>query len=328
MKTNQLIKLALLPLGLMTSQHVYSHELGGNNSIGDTEIIKRLDLNIDCNEDPTALSQAVEKAYLAKSVQFTVSGVCNGPISIVQSHFEIQNDEGRTGSIRVRHNQEYTQKSAVLVEASDFVLKNINIDVPNHMSAVELKANSLVKFDHVTTNAKSAEDAAFLQFSVTDNSTAYFKNMSGNSIGVYGSSYVEFNKHTDQMRLEIYDTSAGQSTDSNHFKSVQVAGNGYFLADNKSNISQLMIWSKGAAEINNRSRAGEIMMGGQSHFAAYKESTVAGPYSLWGNVVFELEHSKAYNWKAVDKPLSIIIGNNANVNGKLYPGWSWTGQAK
>ncbi|KZN60145.1 hypothetical protein N473_24515 [Pseudoalteromonas luteoviolacea CPMOR-1] len=328
MKSNRLIKLAFLSFTALSTQQTVAHQAPTVFDNDEYEIEKHLNLDIDCGEDANALQNALDKAYSAQVVQLTVSGECTAPLHIQHGRFEIINDVGSTGSIRVRHNQEYLQKSAILLSSSNVVFKNINIDVPSDMPAVELKANSVAKFNHISTNAKSPNDSSFLQFLIKDNSSAYFEKMSGNSVGVYGSSFVEFSKQSDQIKLEVYDTSAAQSAQNNHFRSVQVAGNGYFLGDNQSNVNLLMIWSKGAAEINNKSRVGEIMMGGQSHFAAYKESIVAGPYSLWGNVVFELEHSTAYNWKAVEKPYSIIIGNNAHVNGKLYPGWSWTGQAK
>ncbi|ESP93444.1 hypothetical protein [Pseudoalteromonas luteoviolacea] len=329
METKNLMKLALLSLPMMIAAPANAHkEQGIIDTNTQQELVANITLNLDCQAHPEALQRAVSFNYLAQTVKFVVSGECAGPIEIKNSRFEIINDAGRTGSIRVKQDQEHVQQSAVLVQSGSVVLSNINIDVPNDMPAVELKANSVGQLKHVTTNAKSASEDSFQQFLVTDNSTAYFESFSGNSVGVYGSSYAEFTKATDQIELKVFDTSSAKSNDKNHFSSVQVAGNGYFLADNQSNINLLMVWSKGAAEINNKSRVGEIMMGGQTHFAAYKESTIAGPYGIWGNVVFELEHSTAYNWKAVDKPYSIIIGNNANVNGKFYPGWSWTGQAK
>jgi hypothetical protein len=67
-------------------------------------------------------------------------------------------------------------------------------------------------------------------------------------------------------------------------------------------------------------------MGGQTMFAAYNNSSVSGPYSIYGNVIFELEHSSATNWTTLDKPQTVFIGHNAIVNKTHYPGWSWNGQ--
>ncbi|WP_157669633.1 hypothetical protein [Chitinibacter sp. GC72] len=69
-------------------------------------------------------------------------------------------------------------------------------------------------------------------------------------------------------------------------------------------------------------------MGGQTLFAAYAKSTVTGPYGIYGNVVFELNEPSAKCWPKLDKPHSLFVGNNATVNGMLYPSWSWIGQAE
>ncbi|KZN64425.1 hypothetical protein [Pseudoalteromonas luteoviolacea] len=286
---------------------------------------KQITKEIRCTDNPQALRNALNKTYNSQSVRFVISGECRGPIKIQRSGIEIVNDSGLSGSLRVRARDKGVG-SAILIESSSVKLDNFNIDVPNDVVAVEAKANATLTLNHITTNAKAAEQTPFYQFVVKDNSTAYLSELSSNTVGIYNSSYANFIEDCDQIKVDVYDTSAGYSKSENHFRSVQVAGNGYFLADDESHINLLMVWSKGAAEINNESSVDELQMGGQSLFAAYKNSTISGPYSLWGNVVFELEHSKAYNWKALSKPNSIIAGHNATVNGVFYPDWQWTGQ--
>ncbi|KZN54800.1 hypothetical protein N474_17360 [Pseudoalteromonas luteoviolacea CPMOR-2] len=328
MKPVKNIQLCMVATCIFSSASIaqVSVEQGENSSL-QQQTKAQIDISVQCTDRPNALRRALNKIYNAKNVTFTISGECYGPIQINQDGISIVNDAGMSGSLRVRPNNADAE-SAILIKSSSAKLDNFNIDVPNDVVAVTAKANATVEINHITTNAKAHSKTPFYQFIVTDNSTAYLSNQSGNSVGVYNSSYTSFVEDCDQNTVEVYDTSAGYSKSENHFNSVQVAGNGYFLADDESHISTLKIWSKGAAEINNESTVGELQMGGQSLFAAYKNSAISGPYFLWGNVVFELEHSKAYNWKAVTKPNSIIAGNNATVNGEFYPNWSWTGQDK
>lgn len=56
-----------------------------------------------------------------------------------------------------------------------------------------------------------------------------------------------------------------------------------------------MVWGKALAEVNRESTVAQLQMGGQTLFAAYRNSSITGPYFLYGNVVFELEHSTASN---------------------------------
>ncbi|TMO67186.1 hypothetical protein CWC19_14620 [Pseudoalteromonas aurantia] len=74
-----------------------------------------------------------------------------------------------------------------------------------------------------------------------------------------------------------------------------MSGNGYFLGDNKTHVESLMVWGKALAEVNRESTVAQLQMGGQTLFAAYRNSSITGPYFLYGNVVFELEHSTASN---------------------------------
>ncbi|SFD07958.1 hypothetical protein [Pseudoalteromonas denitrificans] len=282
-------------------------------------------LKINCSRKSTALKNTLKrKAWSAEKVKLVISGECQGPLLIDRHGIEITNDADRSGSIKVTDNN--IANSAIVIKSASVNLSNFNIDVPVGMIAVTVKANSTANFDHITTNAKSDSETAFSQFVITDNSSSYFANLSGNQLMIAGGSFSDFTVGNDQLTINITDTSTARSSAENQFDSVQVSGNGYFLADNRTHIDLLMIWSKAAVEINQESAVGHLMMGGQTLFAAYKNSTIIGPYNIWGNVVFELEHSSADNWKAIDKPHSIISGNNATVNGIHYPQWSWSGQ--
>ncbi|MBD1583122.1 hypothetical protein [Pseudoalteromonas sp. S16_S37] len=110
-----------------------------------------------------------------------------------------------------------------------------------------------------------------------------------------GSSVAEFAQDNKQIVLNVLDTSNAHSNKLNHFSSVQTSGNAYFLSDNQTHIDVLMIWSKSAVDINNESSVGQLMMGGQTLFAAFSNSRISGPYGIYGNVVFELENSSAEN---------------------------------
>ncbi|MCF2855867.1 hypothetical protein L1286_00160 [Pseudoalteromonas sp. SMS1] len=328
MKTPKTLKLGVVATCLYCSG-VTAHIPQVQTDIHTThqDLNKTIKMAVYCTDNPNALRHALNRRYAAENVKLVISGECQGPLEITRDGISIVNDRGRSGSLRILPDSDDVT-SAILVKTSSATLENFNIDVPAGVVAVTAQANATVELKHITTNAKALDETPFYQFVITDNSTAYLSQQSGSSVGVYNSSYTSFVEDCDQITLEVYDTSSGYSKSENHFKSVQVSGNGYFLGDDESRINTLKIWSKGAAEINDESRVGELQMGGQSLFAAYKQSVISGPYYLWGNVVFELEHSSAYNWVAVTKPNSIIQGHNATVNGELYPDWSWVGQAK
>ncbi|MEI8593517.1 hypothetical protein [Photobacterium sp. Hal280] len=288
-------------------------------------VSKTRQLSLNCHRQPDTLKKVLEKkTWLADKITITISGHCRGPLLIDQSGIEITSDGARSGAIVL--NQQPASGAAIVIQSAAVTLRDIDISVPVDIPAVLAKANSSVTLDKVTTDATSSTDTPLEQFVVSESSSLTLTNMTGNAIRVAGNSFADFKQSNQLHTLNVSDTSSAQSSAANQFNSVQVSGNGYFLADNGTQINVLMIWSKAAVDINRESSVAHLMMGGQTLFGAYRNSSITGPYDLWGNVVFELEHSTAENWKAVDKPHSIISGNNATVNGVLYPGWSWTGQ--
>ncbi|GAB6260994.1 hypothetical protein [Photobacterium sp. R1] len=281
-------------------------------------------LTLDCSKRPEALKHIIEnKFWPIDQLNLTISGQCRGPLKIAQTHLSISGDAVHGASIVVDQPQD---TSAIVIQSAVVTLRNVHINVPIDVPALLVKANSNVALDQITTNAISSTDTPLEQFTVSENSTLYLTRMSGSHIRVSKNSFADFQQENQDLTLNVTDTSSAQSSTPNQFTAVQVSGNGYFLADQGTRIQTLMIWSKAAVDINQQSSVGHLMMGGQTYFAAFKNSSITGPYDLWGNVVFELEHATAENWKAVNQPHSIISGNNATVNGILYPGWSWTGQ--
>ncbi|WP_046220981.1 hypothetical protein [Photobacterium halotolerans] len=288
-------------------------------------VSKARQLSLNCHRQPDALKKALEKkTWLADKITITITGRCNGPLLIDQHGIEIIGDDTRRGAIVL--DQQSPAEAAIVIQSAAVILRDLDIAVPVDVPAVLAKANSSVTLDKVTTDAVSSTDTPLEQLIVSESSSLTLINMTGNAIRVAGNSFADFKDSNQLHTLNVSDTSSAQSSAANQFNSVQVSGNGYFLADNGTQINVLMIWSKAAVDINRKSTVAHLMMGGQTLFGAYRNSLITGPYDLWGNVVFELEHSTAENWKAVDKPHSIISGNNATVNGVLYPGWTWTGQ--
>ncbi|WP_148713638.1 hypothetical protein [Chitinolyticbacter meiyuanensis] len=281
---------------------------------------------INCARDPQALKAALERrSGDAEKLRFVVAGECQGPLRITQGSVDIVGDAGQPGAIRITQPGE--QEAAILVRAASARLANLNILVPVGAAAIKAKANATVEIDRVTTNAQSDWGAPRGQFVVTDSSSVFFTNQVAAEVLVVGGSSAEFEAGNSQTVLDIRDTSAVKSSgNGNHFKSAVLSANGYFLADNQARIDALAIWGKASAEVTRASRVGTIDMGGQTLFAAYLNSSVTGPYGIYGNVVFELEHSTATGWKTVNNPHAMFIGNEANVNGTVYPGWSWSGQ--
>lgn len=294
---------------------------------GAKRFVKSRSIAINCKRKPLALKKAIEKkAFAAETVRFIIFGECLGPIRVDRTNIEIVNNKKATGSILVKEFED--EESAISVEAGTAKLKGFDIKVPAGLKAVLATSNAFVTLDNITTNAQHPDspDAIFRQYQARGNSTFHVKNISNVIFSIHGSSYAEFQEGNTGISMEIADTSTALSNDANTFNAVEVSGNGYFRADKKSRVGKLMIWSKAAAVAVDNTIIDEIMMGGQTLFAAYQGSTVNGPYGIWGNVVFELEHSTANNWVKVNKPHAILSGNNATVNGKTYPGWSWSGQ--
>lgn len=288
------------------------------------KIKKARHLTLHCSKRPDALKRMIENTpWLVDQLNLTISGQCRGPLQINQTHLNISGDAVHGASIVVDQPQD---TSAIVIQSAVVTLRNVHIHVPIDVPAMLAKANSSVTLDQVTTNAISSTDTPLEQFTVSESSTLSLTKMSGNNIRVSKSSFADVQQGNQDLTLNVTDTSSAQSSAPNQLTSVQVSGNGYFLADQGTQIQTLMIWSKAAVDINQQSSVGHLMMGGQTYFAAFKNSSITGPYDLWGNVVFELEHATAENWKAVNKPNSIISGNNATVNGIFYPGWSWAGQ--
>ncbi|WP_120512600.1 hypothetical protein [Photobacterium salinisoli] len=326
---------AALTASVMLSPSLYAKQITPEAMPGDTQFSHSADsrlsvrktrhLSLNCHRNPDALKKILEKKTgLTDKMTITLSGHCLGPLLIDQNGIEITNDDSHSGAIVL--NLQPPAGAAIVIQSAAVTLRDINISVPIDVPAVLAKANSSVTLDKVTTDAASSTETPLEQFIVSESSSLALTNMAGNAIRVAGNSFADFKQSNQLHTLNVSDTSSAQSSAANQFNSVQVSGNGYFLADNGTQINVLMIWSKAAVDINRQSSVAHLMMGGQTLFGAYRNSSITGPYDLWGNVVFELEHSTADNWKAVDKPHSIISGNNATVNGVLYPGWSWTGQ--
>ncbi|MFC0118690.1 hypothetical protein ACFFK7_12280 [Pseudoalteromonas xiamenensis] len=279
-------------------------------------------LKLNCQQNPLALQQyAARGVWFKTQSELEIRGECQGPVTFESDNISIVGDSSVASSIKSTQ----TDKSAVTAIHSVVNLKNLTIAAPSNVQAFVAKGNSTVTLENITTNSENS-DGGFYPFSITDNSTAYVSKQSQAKFRVSGSSAIEFQAENTGITLNVLDTSFARSTSGSQFSSVEVSGNGYFLADNQSSVALLMIWSKGAVDVDNQSTVGHLMMGGQTLFAAYRESSILGPYEIYGNVVFELEHSTATGWTAVDKPHSIFTGNDAVVNGVLYPSWSWYGQ--
>ncbi|CAH9061568.1 hypothetical protein PSECIP111951_02516 [Pseudoalteromonas holothuriae] len=280
---------------------------------------------VNCSNDSEALIKAIEYSRWATQLRrFTITGACSGPIVIQKRNIEISNDDQQSGSIVLNSNVGALE--AVKISNSTVVLRDVGISVEAGTRALTVTANSTATLSNLTTDAKSLTNDLLYPFVITDNSTAYIGETTNTGFEVSGSAVAQFNAGNEKNTLNILDTSMARSNAQNQFLTVQVSGNGYFLADNNTHIDSLMIWSKAAVDVNRESSVGQLQMGGQTLFAAYRNSSITGPYFLYGNVVFELEHSTASNWVSVNKPQSILTGNNATVNGTLYPSWSWRGQ--
>ncbi|KAF0813894.1 hypothetical protein IGB42_01573 [Andreprevotia sp. IGB-42] len=282
-------------------------------------------VKINCNNDGRALKNALErKNWTAEKVRFVISGQCYGPLLIDRNGVEIVNDARKTGSVRV--NQPNADQAAILVLSAAARLSNFNVDVPAGVAAVKARANATVAIDQLTTNAKSDADAPLGHVIATDSSSLFLSNLTGIDVLVIGASSADFEANNNGVGVDVRDTSSAKSSAANKFRSVLVTANGYFLGDNKTRIDTLGIWGKASVEVTRESSVGTLDMGGQTMFAAYKNSSVSGPYGIYGNVVFELEHSSATGWYTVNNPHSLFIGNGATVNSVLYPEWSWVGQ--
>lgn len=314
----------LLPL-FLSACTITAHPINAEN-------IPELSLNgtdhtvtVNCEHDQLALRRMLNYLH-ALSFDMTVefSGQCMGPILIERDGITLAGLDQQAASVKLSDSDE--QQSAIRVKSAVSTLKNFAIDTPKNVLSLHVDANATVAIDGLTTAHVFDPKAPFYPFLADENSTIHVKNHRGLQLKVSGSSAANLMEGNRQVALNVTDTSMARSTSSNQFDDVEVSGNGYFLGDNQSSIKLLKIWSKGVAEVNNQSSVNEIMMGGQTLFAAYRQSNITGPYRLWGNVVFELEHSSATGWQPVDKPNSIISGHNATVNGVFYPDWDWHGQ--
>ncbi|WP_348944810.1 hypothetical protein ABHF33_15570 [Chitinibacter sp. FCG-7] len=283
-------------------------------------------IKVNCDSHPKALKNALERKVSSREkTRLVISGECHGPLSIEQGNLEIVNDARRSGSLLVT--QANAEQAAILVQSASVRLEGFDINVPTGMAAIKAQANASVDIDGMSTNAKSDWEVPRGQYIATDSSSLFLSRLTEAEVLVIGASSANFGAENRQITLDVRDTSAAKSSgEANTFKQVQASANAYFLADNKARIAALGIWGKAAVEINRESEVGKIDMGGQTLFAAYRKSSVTGPYGLYGNVVFELEHSTASNWVTPSKPYAIFSGNNATVNSVLYPGWSWSGQ--
>ncbi|KAF7774420.1 hypothetical protein PCIT_a0866 [Pseudoalteromonas citrea] len=287
-------------------------------------------LSVNCHDDPQALQKAIYNSrWSVQRSQFAIAGECYGPIIIDKRDIEVSNDAPYSGSITLNPSHissELSTTEVVKISNSTVALTNIAIKMNDIPRAVTVTKNSVVTLNNISGSVKPTAEKVTYPFVVTDNSTTYVSNSTGAGFEVSGSSVMQFDSENNGHFLNVLDTSVARSVSQNQFESVQVSGNTYFLGDNKTHIESLMVWSKASAEVNRESSVAQLQMGGQTLFAAYRNSSISGPYSLYGNVVFELEHSSASNWVSVDKPQSILLGNNAIVNGTLYPSWSWAGQ--
>ncbi|MFC3030946.1 hypothetical protein ACFOEE_00175 [Pseudoalteromonas fenneropenaei] len=320
---NQLLAASCLLATAAVSAHTYpvQFESAQLESASASLLPQRFKLN--CQRVPQALQHLLtQSAWFHHEVEITIAGECSGPIQLSTDGITLQGDRDLPGSIKMAEGS----ASAVEVNHAKVTLKNLKIEVPEGTPALTATNNSSVTLSRLTTNGKGIDGAVFYPFLIKDNSTAYISQQEGSKVQVAGSSVVEFGAGNSAISLNVLDTSFSRSVAASEFNSVEVSGNGYFLADNQTQVDLLMIWSKGAVDINQQSTVGHLMMGGQTLFAAYRNSKITGPYEIYGNVVFELEHSSADNWQTFDKPLSIFTGNNAVVNGTLYPSWSWAGQ--
>ncbi|MCF7512403.1 hypothetical protein L3V43_01765 [Pseudoalteromonas sp. L23] len=278
---------------------------------------------INCHTNPSLLKRAVEQvSWPADEITFAIQGQCQGPIKITRPGITISGSDNTQDVISAALNG---VQPTVLVESGSVKLNNLGLVSTAQQSSVTVTAQGMARLDNVATQVQGTEPE--YHYIVTDNSNLYLSNLNQAKVKIAGGAFAEFVAGNQAMTAYVFDTANARSTQGNQFDAVQVAGNGYFLADGQSHINLLMIWSKGAAEIDQQSSVGELMMGGQTLFAAYRNSTLSGPYSFFGNVVFELEHSSATNWVTKERPHSLFSGNNAVVNGELFPSWSWQGQA-
>ncbi|MCO7189075.1 MULTISPECIES: hypothetical protein [unclassified Pseudoalteromonas] len=280
---------------------------------------------VNCHNNPQALKRILDYLH-SLSLEMTVvfSGQCEGPILIERDGLSLSGSSPDNATISLHSSHQ--QQTAIVISSAVSSLRNFTIDTPDKIRALRIEANATVTIDGLKTAYVFNPKAPFYPFVADDNSTLFAKNQSNFQLQVSGSSVANLMQGNQQIALNILDTSMARTTSSNQFDDVEVSGNGYFLGDNQSSITLLKIWSKAVAEVDNQSTVKEIMMGGQTLFAAYNQSSIAGPYWLWGNVVFELKNSTASGWQSVDKPNSIISGLNATVNGTFYPDWDWRGQ--
>ncbi|AZZ95732.1 hypothetical protein [Pseudoalteromonas sp. R3] len=283
------------------------------------------DIIVNCHNDPQALRRMLDYLH-SLSLEMTVefSGLCEGPLLIERDGLTLTGSAQERATISLHGSNQ--QQTAIVVSSAVSSLRNFTIDTSDKTKALRIEANSTVTIDGLKTAYIFNPKAPFYPFVTDDNSTLFAKNQNSFQLQVSGSSAVNLMEGNRQVALNVLDTSMARTTSSNQFDDVEVSGNAYFLGDNKSSIKLLKIWSKAVAEVDNQSTVREIMMGGQTLFAAYNQSSISGPYWLWGNVVFELKNASASGWQSVDKPNSIISGLNATVNGTFYPDWDWHGQ--
>ncbi|WP_380226781.1 hypothetical protein [Jeongeupia naejangsanensis] len=286
---------------------------------------KMVRVKVDCANDSKALKNALEKkAWNADKVRFVISGECNGPLVIDRNGFEVVGDAHKPAAVRI--SQSNREQAAILIQSASARFANFNVDVPGGTAAIKAKANASVTVDRITTNAQSDWAAPMAQLVATDSSSLFLANLSGSEVLVIGGSTVEFESGNTRTTLDVRDTSTAKSGHANEFSNVQLSANAYLLADNRTRIDTLGIWGKASVEIDRDSRVGQLGMGGQTMFAAYRNSSVSGPYAIYGNVVIEINNSTATGWKTVSNPHAMFIGSNATVNNQLYPDWSWSGQ--
>lgn len=307
---------------LSLSTGILANEMSMNATDKATPSIK-----LNCSNNPKALKNALERKFRDSDKQrFVISGECHGPLLIENSGVEIIGNPRQPATLLVQ--QASNQDAAILIRSANVKLSNFNIAVPTGLNAVTAKANATVSVDEITTNAQSDWSIPRAQFVATDSSSLFLANQKGTAVLIIGASSVDFEAGNSAIELDVRDTSAAKSSGmGNHFKRVQLSANAYLLADNQTRIDALGIWGKAAAEITRESNVAELAMGGQTLFAAYANSSVSGPYGIYGNVVFELNESSAKCWPKLDKPHSLFVGKNAKVNNTLYPDWSWAGQA-
>ncbi|XZG71652.1 hypothetical protein ACTSKR_07280 [Chitinibacteraceae bacterium HSL-7] len=313
--------LTLLAAGLMMGTAYADDELAvATHKDGGIKQVR-----VNCDTKPEALKRLVEKKnWEADQLRLVISGVCQGPIAITRSGIEIISDSSRAGSIVVAEGS--TARAGVEVVSANSKLAALKIQVPDGLAAVVARGNATVTIDGVTTTAKTDWSVPRGQFVVTDSSQAYLSNLSDVTTLVIGASNADFGAGNSGIGLTVRDTSSVRSSAGSQFAAVELSANAYLLADHQTHVEDLGVWGKASAEITRGSSVARLGMGGQTQFAAYEGSKVTGPYGIYGNVVFEVNKSSLKDWNHVANPHILYVGFNANVNGQLYPDWSWAGQ--